>query len=266
MALQSTAFAELYGERLHRELGTEDVQELFTTVRRKKACNEAALEWVKRTKSFVKWVSITLTDDVREYDLEATATITADDFLEVSAEGPEYQFTDANGDVTYRSGRDFPRKDIAILQRESPGWRAADAANYPTSWHIRKDGGKVYFGLSEPPEIAGSESAAILLPYVARPLVLTDDADVPYAVSSDAMESLEPWLQAIVYFAAALLEPLRKGFAAEQRLRNLFAGEVAAYLQEQRPKGGQAVLLARNYYREARGRSGRGMDPRVDFA
>ena len=264
MAVQSSAFSELYSERLTRELGSDDTSELFTTARRKAAINEAALAFVVETECFVRQVDITLSDGTREYDLEAV--ISADDYLDIAKQGVEYAFTDANGDVTYRSDKDFPRKDIPQLNRGNSGWRNAADSNYPASWYIRKDGGKVYLGLSEPPDIGVSESAKVILPYVARPTEITDDSEVPYTVSADALETLEPWLQGIVHKAAALLEPLRKNYAARDMQNNLFAAVVASYLQKQRPKGGQSVHLARNYYKDARGGLSRRVDPRVDFA
>jgi hypothetical protein len=261
MGVLSTTFLELYGERLNRELGSEDVTELFTTARRKAAVNEAALEFVNKTECFQKQVEVALTDEQREYDLEAV--ISANDFLWVYHQGVEYRHTDADGNVTYRADQEFPRKDIPALNREYSNWRNASATQLPASWSLRRDGGQVYLGLSEPPEIGASESAAVLIPYVAKPTEQTDDSEVPFTVSADALEVMEPWLQGIVHYAAALLEPLRKNYAGEQRQRNLFAGVVADYLQRQRPKGGQSILVARNYYADARGRSRRVLDPRI---
>lgn len=264
MAVQSSAFSELYGERLTRELGSEDTSELFTTARRKAAVNEAALEFCKQTECFIRQVDVDLTDDTREYDLESV--ISSDDFMWIASQGVEYAFTDSDGNVSYRSGKDFPRKDIPLLNREYSNWRNVSATEFPSSYYIRKDGGKTYLGLSEPPSIGGSESAKVILPYVAKPTEITDDSEVPFSVSADALETLEPWLQAIVHKAAALLEPLRKNYAARDMQNSLFAAAVADYLQKQRPKGGQSALLARNYYKEARGGMSRRVDPRVDFA
>jgi hypothetical protein len=266
MAVQSSSFSELYGERLTRELGSDDTSELFTTVRRKSAINEAALEFVKQTECYQKQADITLVDDTREYDLEASAILSADDFLWIASQGVEYAFTDENGEVTYRSGDDFPRRDIPLLNRQYGGWRNTDTTTYPASYYIRRDGGKTYIGLSEPPSIGASESAKLILPYVAKPTEITDDSEVPFTLSTDALEVLEPYLQAIVHKAASFLEPLRKNYAARDMQNNLFAAVVADYLQKQRPKGGQSVLMARNYYREARRGMSRRVDPRVDFA
>jgi hypothetical protein len=256
-------FVELYGERLNRELGSADTSELFTTARRKAAINEAQLEWVKQTESFTKQASLTMVDGTREYDLEAAGIISAQDFLWIAAQGAEYAWTDANGTVTYLADDTFPRRDVPILNREEPGWRNTDDASLPTSYYIREDGGTTYLGLFPPPAIGAGESAVVTLPYVAKPTDMSADVDVPFTASSNAKTILIPWHQALVHYAAALLEPLRKGYQAEQRQRALFAGIVADYLQRHRPKGGQTVTLAHNYYRAARHGTQRPRDPRV---
>jgi len=95
---------------------------------------------------------------------------------------------------------------------------------------------------------------------------MTDDAHEPFSVvaGTSPLKVLRPWHQALVHYAAALLEPLRKNYAGEQRQRQLFAAQVADYLQRQRPKGGQTVKLSRHYYRDARRRgSDRGYDIRI---
>lgn len=255
------AFSDLYGERLNRELGSADVSELFTTARRKAAINEAALEWVKQTESFIRQASITMVDGTSEYDLEAVGIISSQDYLWLASQGVEYAWTDANGDVTYAADDTFPRRDIPVLNRTLPGWRNADDVSVPSSYYIREDAGTTFFGLYPGPAVEATESAAVTLPYVAKPADMTADADVPFTISANPKSILVPWHQALVHYAAALLEPLRKGYQAEQRQRGLFAGMVADYLQRNRPKGGQQVSMAHNYYRTAR----RGMgQPAVD--
>jgi hypothetical protein len=255
-------FLDLYGARLDRELGSADRDALFTTARRKAAINEAQLEWVKQTESFTRQVSITMVDDTQEYDLEAVGILSAQDFLWIAAQGAEYAWTDANGDVTYLSGETFPRRDVPVLNRHEPGWRNVEAVSLPTSYYLREDGGTTMLGLYPKPAIEVTESAVVTLPYVAKPTDMSADADVPFTVSSNPKTVLVPWHQALVHYAAALLEPLRKGYQAEQRQRGLFAGLVADYLQRQRPKGGHDVMVAHNYYRAARQSALRPLDPR----
>lgn len=245
-------FSDLYGERLNRELGSQDTSELFTTARRKAAINDAQLEFVKQTECFQKYVDLDLTDDQREYDLEAV--IAADDFLWFSKDGIEYQHTDADGNITYLSGGDFPLLQLSTLNRDDAGWKSAVALTRPPGYYLREDGGKMYLGLKTPPAIEASESALIRIPYVAVPVDMSADADQPFTSGADAKKALRPWHQALVHYAAALLEPLRKNYQGEQRQRQLFAGLVADYLQRRRPKGGLTLTLARNYYTMARAR------------
>jgi hypothetical protein len=249
-----STFAQLYGSYLDIELGSADTSALFTTARRKDAVNRAQQEFGKQTECFTKSVSIPLSDGTREYDLEAV--ITADDFLAIGKDGVEFVFTDADGNVSYRSGDDFPRLDLDILNREQQGWRSAASASFPQSYYVREHAGKVYLGFSEPPAIESGESASVTLPYVAMPPDMTGDTDEPFSLSagSDPKKSLRPWHQALVHYAAALLEPLRKNFDGEQRQRQLFAAHVADYLQRKRKRGGSRVVFARDYRGEARGR------------
>ena len=255
-------FLELYGERLHRELGSSDTAALFTTARRKAAVNEAQLEWVKQTESFLRQGSVTLADGVREYDLEAAGVISAGDFLWLASQGAEYVFTDTNSTITYTTGDDFPRIDVSTMNRDDAGWRNVAAARTPSSYYLREDGGTTILGIAPKPAIAIGESATVTLPYVAKPTDMTADADEPFTVSSNIKTILRPWHQALVHYAAALLEPLRKNYAAETRQRNLFAAQVADYLQRHRAKGGGRIRFARNYRAEASRMTVR-RDPRV---
>lgn len=258
-------YLQLYGEALNLELGSDDTTALFTTARRKKAINDAQQEFAKQTECFTKSVSIPMVDNTREYDLEVV--ITADDFLDLAKDGVEFVFTDASGNVTYLSGADFPRIDLPTLNREQSGWRSTTKAEKPSSYYIREEGGKVYFGMSEPPSVTAPSTASVTLPYVAVPPDMTGDTNEPFSLTagSDPKRSLRPWHQVLVNYAAALLEPLRKNYAGEQRQRALFAGGVADYLQRKRPKGGTRITMARDYRGEASGRKLTGplADPRV---
>lgn len=246
-------FLQLYGEGLNRELGSDDTTALFTTARRKQAINDAQLEFAKQTECFQKTVSLTMVDETQEYDLEA---IVADDYIDLAKGGVEYVYTDADGNVTYRSGDEFARTELDILNREEPGWRDADSTTLPDGWYIREHAGKVYFGLTQKPDVTAPATATVTVPYLAIPVEMTSDSHEPYSLTagSDPKRALRPWHQALVHYAAALLEPLRKNFPAEQRQRALFAGFVADYLQRHRPRNGTRITMARNYRGEARGR------------
>lgn len=266
-------FLQLYGERLTRELGSADgdpaqgAGELFTTTRRKAAINEAQLEFAKLTGCFTRDALITIAAGTQEYDLDATGIISAGDYLDVAAQGPTHEYTDTGGTVTYTAGKDFPRIDIPVLDEDAPGWRNSDSTSeLPTSWYLREAEGSVYFGLVPIPELGSGDSALVRLPYSAVPPDMTDDAHEPFSVvmGTSPKRTLRPWHQALVHFAAAILEPLRKNYEGEQRQRSLFAAQVADYLQQRRPKGDSQVRLAQNYYATARSRGmlQQGLDPR----
>lgn len=248
-------FLELYGEGLSIELGSADTDQLFTTARRKAAINAAQLEFAKQTECFQKSVDLTMVDGTREYDLDA---IVADDYMGIAKNGVEFLYTDADGNATYLSGHNFPRRDLDVLNVEEPGWHLAAATTLPSSWYLREDAGKVYVGLVPPPSVTAPANAIVTVPYLALPPDMTGDTHEPFSLTagSDPKRSLRPWHQALVHYAAALLEPSRKTFSAEQRQRALFAGFVADYLQRHRPRQGSRIQLARDYRAEAR--QGRG--------
>lgn len=247
----NVTFLQLYGELLHRELGSEDTTALFTTARRKQAVNDAQLEFAKQTECFTKSVLVTMVDDTREYDLEAIA---ADDFIAPARDGFEYVYTDAAGNLTYLTGDDFPRTDIYRLGLEEPGWHQIEATTLPSSYYLREEGGKVYLGLVPAPDVTAPATATVAVRYLAIPPDMVSDSDEPFSLTagSDPKRSLRPWHQALVHYAAALLEPLRKNFPAEQRQRALFASIVADYLQRHRPRNGTRITMAHNYRRAAR--------------
>jgi hypothetical protein len=244
-------FLALYGDALDIELGTADRSALFTVARRKAAINAGQLEFVKRTGCFRKTATIPLTHGTREYDLDAAGVISSQDFLRVWDDGVEYVFTASGGSPTYRTGPDFPRRDVGWLNRNQQGWRSAPNATIPQSWYLRVDGGKAYLGLSEPPALTGGDTASITFPYVARPIDLSADGDVPFSNSADPLLTLEPWHQALAHYGAAMLERLRKNVNGEQKQLTLFAGMVADYLQTDIETDGETIFMATDYRTQA---------------
>lgn len=235
-------FSALYGILLDRELGTDDTT-LFTTVRRKAAVNDATVEFARQTKCYVRTATIALSDGTSEYDLEAG--ITAGDFVELAKEQPRIEWTDTGGTVTTIAGDEFKRSDVSVLNRTDPGWQdAADAT--PSKWYLRDDGGKVYFGLYPPPEVAAGETWNLKVPYVAVPPTMTLDTHEPFEEVADIKISLREWHQGIVHFAASFLEKFRRDKVASLEQKQLALEYVADYLKSRRPKSRQ-VQFARNY-------------------
>lgn len=246
-------FLELYGTELDRELGSSSTV-LFTTARRKAAVNAAQLEFVKRTECLMKETSVSLVDDTQEYDLEAAIT----DFGWISKQGIRIAIT--SGSTTrYLEGDDLRETTVARLTTDEPGWRAASAGT-PTHYYLRRDGGRMYLGLHPKPSI-DTETWVAVIPYVIQPADLSADIDVPFTVSSNALNSLKPWHRALTHFAAFDLEKFRKDTGRQQAQLALFEAEVQKFMGNEKPKNGSRIRLARDY------RSSRRMlsrsDPRV---
>jgi hypothetical protein len=238
-------FVDLYSTLVDRELGSVDVQ-LFTTVRRKAAVNEAQREFVRLTDCLTRRAEIALSDGDSEKDLEAV--VAADDFLRFYKEGVALK--QVSGSTTrYLAGEDFPRRDIPWLDRHSSGWRSASAAT-PSAHYFREDGGQVFLGMTPPLDITGSDTWTLLVPYVAYPSDMSADADQPFTVSSNPKKTLREYHQALAHFAAARLETLRKNYQAYDRQMELFNSYVVDYTQKQRRPGGQHILFARDYLGE----------------
>lgn len=255
----SVTFSDLYGDRLDQELGSADRTKLFTTAKRKAAINFGQREFVKQTECLPRQATIALTSGVGEIDLDAEL----DDGTWLTAQGVELQIVPLTGSTRYVGGDDLPIRTIGWLNRNNPGWREASAGT-PTDQYLRDDGGSVYLGLTPAPLIPTGDVWSVIVPYLALPEDMTGDTAVPFAVDGDAKRMLWPWHQALVHYAAAQLELLRKEAQRSDLQMKKFAGYVADYLQRHRTKGGTQVSFTRDYRGDAR-RSSRGVDPRRDF-
>jgi hypothetical protein len=238
-------FLQLYGADLDAALGSGDRTELFTAAKRKQAINDAQ-EWFAQETGCVERVeTITLADNDQELNL--STEIADNDFLRLSSRGPYIQVTDTGGHVTTIGGREFVRTTVEELDADSPGWRNTDPAT-PAQWYERPTGAAHYFGLVPAINIP-SGSAALYVPYAARPVDMSDDADVPFRITggSTAQARLAPWVDALVKKAAALLEPLRKNYEAAQQRETEAVARVLAYKDAQRVVGSRHVRLGTNY-------------------
>jgi hypothetical protein len=255
-------FLELYGAALDRELGSADTTQLFTTARRKAAINEAQREWVRATESFVREASISVVDGTAEYDLESSAT----DFWWIAPQGVEVSIDDGTT-VTSIGGDDLPRRDIVWLNRHELGWRQWTAGR-PVAHYIRQNGGVHVLGLVPAPEVPGTETWTLTVPYVAGPADMSADGDEPFTVSGNAYIALRPWHEALAHFAAGQLERLRKDTERSAMQLERFGQFVADYVQRQRRRStSQTIVFARDHLGEAsRRRSFGGLtqgDPRI---
>jgi hypothetical protein len=237
-------FLELYSTELSRELASSDTTILFTTTRRKKAINDAMKAFIRLTACTRRYGSLTIVDGTAEYDLE---TLPAD-FNGLA--GPPSLKIVGTSSTRYIQGPDLPRRDPEWLDRESPNWRAASAGT-PRCWYLRDDGSVTYLGFNPAPDVGVGETWTVVLPYIAEPTACTSDSVAPFIIATFPVTRLEPYHMALVHYAAALLEPLRKNYAAVTRQMQLFAGYVAQYLQDQRVDGPDDITIQRNYLQEA---------------
>ncbi len=244
-----TQFSSLYLARLDEELGTDDQSVLFTLARRKAAINRGIAEFAELTECFTKQSTITITGGFGEYDLNASSVIASQDFVRFSKQQVEFRYTDASSNETVLTGDDLPRRDIDWLNRYEAGWQestvASSVSQMPTSYYERMDGGARYLGFTPVPSTGSSASARAIVPYVARPAVLTSDTSEPYAGRLD----LRDYHQAAVHYGAHQLEKLRRDDQASDRQLQKFLGYVTRFVQNTRKKGGQSLTMARNYFK-----------------
>ena len=265
-----TAFSSLYGERLSRELGTDDSTVLFTSARRKAAINEGALEFADITECLERTSTITIVGGTQEYAVTVDPSSIVGDFLRYAKRPVQFQYTDAAGVVTVLEGDDLPRRDPHWLARYAPGWNTSTTASTtrqtPSYYYDRVDGGRRVIGFAPKPCTGSSASAIALVPYIALPPPMTSDTQEPFqvvastnvstnftAVAGVQRTDLRPFHQALVHYAAAQLEKFRKDTAASDRQMKQFYDYIQRYWQTMRTKSGTSLTFARTYF--TRGRS-----------
>lgn len=183
-----------------------------------------------------------------EYDLLANFTNYISLF---DREEPSIKRVTSTGIVTYIQGEDLARRTPHMLDVGSVGWRA-DPKGTPNAWYLRDDTGKSYVGLDPPPDPAGfSETWTLLVPYLASSADMALDGDAPFTIGGSSFTRLIPYHQALVHYAAGLLEPLRKNYSGAQRQMGLYAGYVAQYETKKRKDGPNQITMRRSYFRGA---------------
>lgn len=255
-------FLELYGEELSIQLSSTDTSNLFTTARRKAQVNNGMREFVRLTECVKKTASIPMVDETAAYDLEATAT----DFSWLSEMEGISIARDNGTTVTYltegeRGG--LTRVDKRRLDREHPGWRAADPGT-PRYVYQDTEGGTTLLGFYPPPDIPATETWTLSVPYVPQVADMTAPDDEPFTFSANVAIRLRPWHLAVTHYAAYKLETARKQYAQAKAQLEAFSGLVKDYLDKQRPPGGDVVAYAHDYIGARRPATFAG-DPMVDF-
>lgn len=168
---------------------------------------------------------------------------------------PAIKQTDPNNNITWIQGDDLQRRDPAWLDREEPGWRA-DPSSTSMFWYLRNDlasgnSDSLFLGLDPAPLLTAGWNWTILFPYVGLSTDMAADTDQPFTVNSIQNKVIIPYHQALVHYAAGLLEPLRKNYDAAKRQMDLYGGYVTRYFTDQRRDAPDQVTFARNYFREA---------------
>lgn len=258
-----STFGDLYGTELDTLLGTEDRSVRFTLARRKAAVNDAIRWFSEQTGCFVRRASIALVDGTAEYDLEGSAgAITNGDYLRPSKTSASLRRYDGSGsdvtDYSYVEGPDLPFKSEEQLNQERRNWRA-ESATVPDCWTLRADGGAQYLVLVPAPDIPSGETWVLFWPYVARPADLTADSDEPYQVSTAIRTSLRAYHKGIAYYAASVLEELRKNYDMVDRRLKMAAAYVTKYYGDTARPTGASMRLKTDF--RARLRNRRPMDP-----
>jgi hypothetical protein len=248
------AFEQLWRTRLDVELNSVSTV-LFTGARRQQAINDGQAEFADLTECLVRQSSVTCSCNVTEYQLLSSGVLGGStDFVKLAPQGVEYHHTDSNGRLTQAAGPDdFPERPIQWRNRHDAHWRESTTpVQMPTGYYLRADGGNVYLGLNEPPKVGSSEAASVIVPYVARPEPMTSSSAEPFTVNSSVRADLRIYHQALPHFAAYRLLPLQGKVQEAQAQLQVFLSYVTRYQQAQRPRGGQRVSFARDYFESAR--------------
>ncbi len=247
-------FEDLAKERLSIELNNSDTSVLYTGTRRRQAINDAAREFAALTECYVRYFSISVVHDQSTYTLS-----TISDFARLAKDGyVEYWRDDSNVVRTIVTEPNFSRRDLVWTNRFNADWRnSTTPVLFPPDYHIQKFRGRLRLGLSDPPLLGSSEYAWLYAPYVAHAPTMSSTGDVPYTdTSGNSRDDLTEYHPALPHFAAYKLLPLigDKNESAEQLQK--FLGYVARYKDNDRPKGGTHVTMARSYMRESMRRGG----------
>lgn len=257
-------FERLYKDELHIVLNNSDTSVLFTSTRRQVAIRQAEEEFIDLTECLTLQSSVACSCNVSEYDIN-TSTGGSSNFVRIAKQGVEYHLVSSAGTLRTVSGDQFPRRDIHWLNRYRPNWRESTTpVEFPQEYYLRADGGRQLIGLTEPPDVGSSETATLLVPHVVRPDVMTSSAAEPFTVAGTARQDLRWYHKALPHYAAYKLLPLIGDEQGSQGQLQKFLGYVERYKQDQRPKGGTHVTMARGYLSEARKTPGadRSADPR----
>lgn len=257
-------FERLMKAELSVQLNNSDTSVLFTSTRRAQAINDAVEEFADLTECLIRQSTIACSCNTAEYMLLSSGVLGGStDFTRLAKQGVEYHHVSSHGGSSARTrtvaGDAFPRRDIEWLNRFRPNWRESTTpTELPTGYYLRADGGNLYLGLTERPDIGSSETGKVLVPYVARPAPMTSSSAEPFTVNSSVRTDLRVYHHALPHYAAYKLLPLIGDLPGANQQLQAFLGYVSRYTQSQRPKGGQHLTVARHYFGDSRRMGGGG--------
>jgi hypothetical protein len=239
-------FGDLTGATLDLELNSNDASVLYTSTRRSAAINAGIAEFAALTDCYVRRASIPVSCNTAEVLLSTIA-----DFARLSAYGmPEFRITSSGASprTTIYAGAQFQNKTELLLNRYDAGWRQSTTPGTPSAFYQRPDGGQWIFGFNVRPDVGSSETAVLVMPYVARPQAMTASTDVPFTdTSGQTRADLTEYHQAAVHYAAYKLLPLIGDIEGSRGQLSLFTDYVKRFLGNLRPKGGSFTTLAYDY-------------------
>jgi hypothetical protein len=260
-------FDQLIGILLDQELHSADTTVLFTSTRRAQAVNDGLCEFADLTECLIRVSTVTASCNVTRYNLLASTTLGSTDFVRLAPRGLEYHLLSSGGGssarLTQLAGDDFLRRDIEWLNLYEPGWRQSTTPQMPTGYLLDESSGTFTIQLDYPPDIGSSEAAQIVVPYVARPALMTSSTDVPFTIGANTRTDLLPFHLALVHYAAHQLEKLRGDDTASDRQFAKFLAYTQKFTEKWRKRGGAQVTMVKNYLRSPRGGAGRVQD-RID--
>jgi hypothetical protein len=244
-------FADLYGEAVNHELGSADVTQLFTTVRRKYAVNRAQKEFARLGKiSISKEVVIPVIAGTLLYNLD---TASASRFVAFGRAPLRLRVTTVANSA--KTASTLVIRSTAYADEALPGWRDSASSGSPQAIvHDPRDGIN-YLAFFPKPAIPASETWELVVPIQANAADMVLDTEVPF----DGRPDLEPFHWGIAHYAAAQLERLRKDPDAEKNQIAKFGAYVEDWnAKSTRPPGAhKRVLMQRDYLGEvARARGG----------
>lgn len=242
-------FSSLYGGKLDRELGTDDRQVLFTTERRQGAVNDGIKRFNDDTECFVNTQVFTPTPAATDFTLSSTIFLPGLPFMRFSGQTPlRVLYYTAAGTEVYGPDRLVQRSEW-WLSRYVPGYYdeyfvTPTVKQIPRYYSLRQNQGATVLRFSPQLSTAAGDDVQIELNYVAEPPALTLDTEEPYYLAPE----VRPYHQAIVHYAAAQLEKLRRDYTASDRQMAWYQEYVDRWRRSHQHVGGQVLQFARSYF------------------